>query len=206
MRSSAAAFVVLFAAALGRPAPLSAQEPVKSFDQLDTRLKPGDTIWVIDAQGRELKGHVLALTPDSLVLYTGRRRTFTSGDVRAVRERDGPVLGKAALWGAVAGAGAGLLLAVTNRAEFASDSCPPDAGADCWPPPGTKPPIDWWPVPIMGGLGAGLGTLVGALLPGKTRDVYRAPPAVPGAGPGARMSVAPILAPRRKAVVVSIAF
>ena len=38
------------------PALAAAQDPVKSFDQLNTRLKIGDTIYVTDAQGREVKG------------------------------------------------------------------------------------------------------------------------------------------------------
>lgn len=39
-----------------RPALAVAQEPVKAFDQLSTRLVVGDTIFVTDAQGREIKG------------------------------------------------------------------------------------------------------------------------------------------------------
>ena len=45
------------------PALSAAQEPVKSFDQLNTRLKVGDTVWVTDAEGRESKGGFGASRP-----------------------------------------------------------------------------------------------------------------------------------------------
>jgi len=45
----AAAFIVSLSALA------AAQEPVKSFDQLNTRVKVGDTLWVTDGQGREVK-------------------------------------------------------------------------------------------------------------------------------------------------------
>ena len=51
VRIAALVGVVLLA-----PAGTWAQEPVKTFDQLDMRLKVGDTIWVTDAQGREIRG------------------------------------------------------------------------------------------------------------------------------------------------------
>ena len=48
-----------FVAAILTVAPgTSAQEPVRDFSQLNTRLKPGDTVWVTDAQGREIKGKI----------------------------------------------------------------------------------------------------------------------------------------------------
>ena len=53
------------------PALAAAQEPVKSFDQLNTRLKPGDTVWVTDAQGRESKGRSRRSPP----IHSGLTRT-----------------------------------------------------------------------------------------------------------------------------------
>jgi len=53
------------------PALSVAQEPVKSFDQLNTRLKPGDTVYVTDAQGREVKGRIRGLSATSLLLDAG---------------------------------------------------------------------------------------------------------------------------------------
>ena len=56
MRLTRTLAVVAAIALFASPAIAAAQEPVTSFDQLDTRLKPGDTVWVTDAQGREIKG------------------------------------------------------------------------------------------------------------------------------------------------------
>lgn len=80
-------------------------------------------------------------------------------------QRDRPIL-KGAAWGAAAGAGTGLALALGARGEFAT-YCAPDDPPGCFPQPGTRPPIDWWSVPVMAGVGAGIGTVIGALLPGK---------------------------------------
>ena len=187
MKSVALAPVLVLAAALAAAVPARAQEPVKSFDQLSTRLLPGETVFVTDSQGHEVKGRVLRVTPSSLVLDGGRGRTFDADDVRAVRERAGQSIGKAALWGTAAGAGIGLAAALAGRGEFASSCTPEEAAAGCWPPPGAKPPIDWWAVPVWAGIGAGFGALVGAVLPGKFRDVFVAPVAAAG-GTRARAS------------------
>ena len=187
------------------PALAAAQEPVKSFDQLNTRLRPGDSVWITDAQGREIKGRVLEMTPASLVLDAGRRRALDARDVIAVRERGGRSLGKAALWGTVAGAGAGTILAVTVRSDYAT-YCTPEDGASCFPQPGTKPPVDWWQVPVYAGLGAGLGTIIGSLMPGPLRVVYRAPGRAEGADRGARLSVMPVITPRHRSVALSVSF
>jgi len=191
---------------VGSSVAASAQEPVRSFEELNTRLKVGDTVWVTDALGRETKGTVLGVTPGELVLDGGRSRTFGPADVRAVRERAGRSLGKATLWGTVAGAGTGLVLAVAVRGEFAGYCTPEEAAAGCFPPPGAKPPIDWWLVPVYAGVGAGVGALVGALLPGRQRDVYLAPRDSARGAPRAQLRVAPILAPRRTAVAVLLSF
>jgi len=39
---------------------------VKSFDQLGTRLKIGDTVWVTDAQGREIRAALRRSRPDAV--------------------------------------------------------------------------------------------------------------------------------------------
>jgi hypothetical protein len=205
MRTPLPAPIFALAVALTAPGLASAQEPVKSFDQLNTRLKPGDTVWVTDAQGRELKGHVVELTPSSLVLDGRPPRSFGAGDVRAVKERAGSSIGKGALWGTLAGAGYGLVLALVNPREYAG-YCSPEDPPDCFPPPGTRPPVDWWSVPAAAGLGAGLGAMVGALLPGTTREVYVAGGGADRSGSDVRMSIAPVVTPRAMGVTVSFAF
>jgi len=204
MRPHHRSLILALAVALTAPGRASAQEPVRSFDQLNTRLKAGDTVWVTDAHGREIKGTVLSVTPDALVLDGGRSRTFGAGDVVSIREPGDPPVGRATFWGTLAGAGAGLALAVANRGRFAG-YCAPDDPPGCFPQPGTKPPVDWWSVPIMAGVGAGIGAIVGALMPGRPGVVYVAPRGR-GGSPGPRWSVAPVLSPRVNGVSVSFAF
>ena len=96
--------VVLASALIAMPALAAAQEPVKSFDQLNTRLKPGDTVWITDAQGREVKGKITALGADALTLNADGAKTFPGGDVRLVQERRPDSLANGALIGFAVGA------------------------------------------------------------------------------------------------------
>ena len=56
MKLATPAVIIVVAVALCVPAFAAAQEVVKSFSQLNTRVSVGDTVWVTDAQGREIKG------------------------------------------------------------------------------------------------------------------------------------------------------
>lgn len=166
----------------------SAQEPVKSFDQLDTRLKPGDTIWVTDAQGREVKGRVLELGPSALTIEHDGPLTLRAPDVQKVFQRKGHPVGKGALWGLVAGAAGG---AVFGASFDADDVGTPGGWAAAW-------------AGIFGGIGAGVGAGVGALMPGKEVVVFRSAGA-PGSA-AARLSLTPVIAPRATGMAVSFSF
>ena len=196
------ALIVLLVALCFVAAPLraGAQEPVKAFDLLSTRLKPGDTVWVTAANGREIKGKIVELTSTALVLGSGR--TFDAATTRVIREAAGSSTGKGALWGAVAGAGLGVAVSVVvgHTYEF---GCLPGSGAppSC-PPVHTVTTADWWGVPILSGVGAGLGALVGGLLPGKKLDVYRAP----ATASSPRLSLAPMYTPHTGGAQLSFAF
>ena len=186
MKRSTAALIVL-SAALGLPAIAAAQEPVKAFDQLDTRLKPGDTVWVTDAQGREVKGKIRELTPSALTLDGEGGRSYQAGDVRLVVEYRGRNTAKGALWGLVAGAAGGALLGASSGIEE-------DYGTQGgWALAGAG---------IFGGIGAGVGAAIGAMSTKPGRVVYRAP----GSAGHARLSVAPVITPRAKGVAVAFAF
>ena len=205
MRLAVPAALVVLGSVLMAAAPASAQEPVWSFDQLNTRLKPGDTVRVIDPGGVETTGRVLELHPSSLVIDTGGPRAYAAGDVRAVLERRGKPLGKAALWGTVAGAGVGVALALAYPVEDPpAPSCPPAPGPPCGGGQPATTHVSWSIVPLTAALGAGVGTMMGALLPARWREVYRAP-RTPGS-PQARLSISPVVTPRAKGVAVSFAF
>jgi hypothetical protein len=172
------------------PVLAGAQEPVKSFDQLNTRLKVGDTIWVTDAQGREIKGKIRDLGPSALTLDSGTAAIVQADAVRLIVERKPRPIARGALWGLGIGAAAGLALGIAVVAGCDDgDEC---AGA----------------ILVLGGLfggwGAGTGAVIGALIPGKTLVLYRAPGAT-GAS-SARFSLAPVITPRHKGVAVSFSF
>jgi len=172
------------------PVLAGAQEPVKSFDQLNTRLKVGDTIYVTDAQGREIKGKIRDLGPSALTLDSGTAAIVQADAVRLIVERKPRPIGRGALWGLGIGAAAGLALGIAVVADCdGDDEC---AGAILVG------------AGLFGGMGAGTGAVIGALIPGKTLTVYRAPGAA-GAS-SARLSFAPVITPARKGVAVSVRF
>jgi len=206
--SSAGRILAAGAAMLLLPALAGAQEPVKSFDQLNTRLRVGDTIWVTDAQGREIKGKIRDLSATSLLLDAGQPQAFSADQVRAIKKPGGRSVRKAALWGALTGVAAGVVLVAVDHpggGSWPAPPCPAASEPRCMLPPSPRSAAsDWYAIPAGAALGAGLGTLVGYLFPGKQQVVYRAPGA-PGAS-SARVSLAPLITPRHKGVAVSFAF
>jgi len=160
----------------------AAQEPVRDFSQLNTRLKPGDTIWVTDGQGRQVKGRINSLAPDSLGVDAGGFRTFSAGDVTMIHLREGDSLANGALIGLAVGAVAGALVMVAV--------CDGEAGCA----PGGA---------LLGaGAGAGIGVGIDAARGGKRVLAYRAP----GASGSACLSLAPLIMPRTKGVAVAFSF
>ena len=168
------------------PAFAAAQEPVRSFDQLKTRLKVGDTIYVTDVQGREVRGRVRELGPSALTLDSGGPTTMHGDAVRVIEKRSSSPVKRGALWGLAAGAGLG----VTWLAIAAQDPGDGSAGIA---------------VAILGGcagIGAGLGAAIGAAVPEKRVVIYRAV----GASGSARFSLTPVITPRTKGVAVAFTF
>jgi hypothetical protein len=185
MRLSTRAAVILALALLALPALAAAQEPVRDFAQLNTRLRPGDTIWVTDAQGREVKGRILSLGAEELTLEGRGDRTFRAPDVTAITVRRSDSLGNGALIGlAVGGLGTGLACLATAEGQD-KEWCVLVAA-------------------VYGGIGSAIGVGIDALIPGKKLVAYRAPAG--GGPPQARLSIAPVITPRAKGVALSFAF
>jgi len=167
------------------PAPAAAQEPVKSFDQLNTRLKVGDTVWVTDAQGREVKGRITSFGPAAIGVDANGAQVLRADEIRAVEHRR-----RDSLWnGALIGFGVGLGAGAATLPWACSDSC---SGV------GQGVLIGF----LMGGIGAGIGIGVDAAIPGRRQIVYRAGTA----SPSARLSLVPLITPRTKALAVSLSF
>lgn len=170
---------------LGAFAPCAAQEPVRDFSQLNTRLRPGDTVWVTDAQGREVKGRILSLSSDTLTLEGAGARSFGSPAVTAIALRRNDSLANGALIGLGVGGGLTLVACLANVEGSDAGWCAAAAA-------------------VYGGIGAGIGVGIDALIPAKKVPAYRAP--VPVAAVPARLSIAPVITPRAKGVAVSFAF
>jgi len=160
------------------PVAAQAQESARSFDELHLRLKPGDTVWVVDAQGREVKGKLRELSSTSLTMDSWGRKTFRAETVRLVKQKKAHPFG----WGVLIGGGAGALIAIALIAQE------PDEAS------GVEPLI-------LGGIGAGVGIGIAALVPRKEFVVYRAP----GSNP-VRVSLAPVVAPRARGIALRFVF
>lgn len=185
------AAVVAAVVALAAPALAAAQEPVKSFDQLATRLKPGDRVWVTDAKGREVEGTIQALGPNALTLDAEQPRNFAAGDVSLVRTAKRDSLKNGTLIGLGVG---GSLAAAWCIGAAATDDPAISAGVEC-----AEGLI------VFGGLGTLIGLAVDAASPGKGAVLYRAPGAA--GSPGyARLSVAPMITPRAKGIALALRF
>jgi hypothetical protein len=162
----------------------AAQEPVRDFSRLNARLKPGDTVWVTDAQGREVKGEVVDLAPDSLTLKSGPAQRFGPADVTLIRQRRHDPLWNGAFIGFAVGGGLGL-----GMGNFSGSWDWGDAAVGAV---------------IFGAIGAGIGVGIDALLPGRKILAYRGP--APSGRPSARLSITPVVMPRAKGAALSLAF
>lgn len=164
------------------------QEPVKSFDQLNTRLRVGDKILVTDMQGREYKGKIEDLSSSALVLDSGGIHRLTIADVQLVREWERDTLKNGALIGmgsAVALVGGSLAAACAGEPD-----CAPSAG---W---------TTFALAFYAGVGAAIGTGIDALIPGSKRVVYRAMEDKPAT----RVLLTPIVTSRSKTVTLTFSF
>lgn len=165
------------------PTLAAAQDPVKSFDQLNQRLKVGDTVWVTDAQGREIKGEIQSLASEVLTLNTGGSRTFGAHDVRMIHQRSHDSLKNGALIGGGVLGGLVLFGCLATSGREGSATC---VGAAAF----------------NGAMGAAIGAGIDAAIKGPKLVVYRAP----GAPGSARLSLAPLITTRTKGFALSVFF
>ena len=123
------------------------------------RVKENQQVRLIDDQGREWQGRIAALTPDSLTLVTRDRKKWDvpyGTILRIDRPHDGVANGAAI--GFISGAVLGLAAVITEEA----DDCEPDFGFfSCSDP--TAGAYVLAPL-VIGGLGAGIGVGIDALI------------------------------------------
>jgi hypothetical protein len=153
---------LMVAAFLATTAPASAQESASSFAALAGRIRVGQMIWVTDTTGRELRGRLERLSTDELVLKTTGIDTFAAPDVRRVRARDRDSLKNGALIGLGVGGAIGSAWCI---GAIADDSGDIDARVECAEG-----------FTVFPGLGALIGLVVDAVIPGKMRVIYQTSP------------------------------
>jgi hypothetical protein len=131
----------------------------ESFTDLQSTLRPGDTVDLTDASGAKTRGSVTGVQPSTLRLaVAGIEREWAASEVREVRRR-GDSVKNGAIIGAVAGG------VVGGIGGWALGSLFVNEGASFAGPFLTV-------LALGAGGGAGIGAGVDALIPGRTL-VYR---------------------------------
>ena len=162
-----------------------AQTLAGSFDQLQVLVKPGDTISVTDATGRELTGRIESLSQSSLsLLVAGARHDLPEREVRTIRQRRSDSLANGAKWGLGIGAGLGLAGGLAIASEYSEGG-------------GVYIPIL---ALVYGGIGAGVGAGLDALILSNQVIYFKSPGSV------AKVTVSPLVTSERKGVVVVFGF
>ena len=155
-------------------------------DEIRRRVREGQKIVVVDEQGRELRGRIGELKPDALTLLVGRDRTDVSYDriLRIDRPRDGVSDGaiKGLTVGVVMGLVAGLAAAGDDSGFLDFDFSEVATIA----------------VPVLGGIGAGIGLGLDALIR-REPNLYRRP--IP-----TRISLSPVAGRTTRGVVISVSW
>lgn len=160
-----------------------AQQLAGTFNQLVVLVKPGDTVTVTDAAGNQVRGRIEALSSSSMaLLVSGMRRELREAEISTIRQRRSDPLKNGALWGFGVGAGLGTMAGLAIAGDC----------SDC---------LKGWFVPFAaafyGGIGAGIGVGIDALVEGQQVIYARAQPS------SARLTLAPLLARNRKGVLMS---
>lgn len=162
---------------------VQAQGVASTLRELQLLVRPGETVTVTDAQGREVKGEIQTLSPSQLVLAdpTGRHE-WTEIDLVSIRQRKSDSLGNGALWGLAVGAGSALVAGLSTAEGSDED----------WV---------WVAVAFYGGVGAGIGVGIDAMI--RKEYVIFQPPSVP---PRTEVRLVPLLTPKHQGLLVSVTF
>jgi hypothetical protein len=190
----AAMLLALGASLLGVPRLAGAQTAGSASGQIEARVGPGTEVMVETIDGRKIQGRLRSVSEAGLLFDKVGAPPIPTEDIRTVSRRSGrrPVL-KGLVVGLAAGAGLGLAVMVSDRAQH--QRCTPDelfCGVSFGP---SAEAI----AGVFTVLGAGVGAGVGALIPAPMKVVYRAssPP---------RVSIGPIITSVRRGVALSVVF
>ncbi len=165
------------------PSSALAQGIAESLHELRLLVRPGETVTVRDAAGREVKGRIESLSATAIVLQTpGGPQQWSDADLREIRQRRGDPLGNGALIGLGVGAAIGVAGGLALRESGESGAVVAAFAA------------------VYGGLGAGIGVGIDALV---TRQyvIYR-----PRGAPAITLGLAPLITPGARGLRVSLSF
>lgn len=158
-----------------------AQTAGGSQHPLESTVRPGMTVWITDASGREEKTRIVSVSSDIVTTTSGDDiRRLRTADITRVRARHSDSVLNGALIGAGVAVASGLFLCTLTEPW---ENCRDDVG----------------PMLRIGALGAGVGVGVDALIRGR-RTIYEASQG------SARVSAAPIIGRHARGVQVSIRF
>jgi hypothetical protein len=164
--------------------PVTAQD---RFDHVQYALRPGDTVFVIDDTGTEIRGKVAGIGPSALrLIVDGYEREWGAATVERL-ERRGDSLKNGAITGLATGGIFGFLAIVALSAG--------GGGAGF-----TLVPTNGEIAVLFGaymGLGAGIGAGIDALVPGRTLVYLR---------PRNRTSVVPLVTPTAQSIQLRVSF
>jgi hypothetical protein len=157
-----------------------------SFEALAQRIHVGQSIWVTDQAGREVRGKLERLTNDTLVVTNERLETFAASEIRRVRARKPDSIKNGALIGLAAGAAMGTAWCIGAVADDSGDI---DARVEC------AEGFIVYPA---------LGTLIGmgfdAATPGRVETIYEAPQR---GATRINLTVSPLFTSRKKGLALS---
>ena len=169
----------LFSAASGSAA--SAQTPPRATSNLEAAVIQGMTVWITDADGREEKARIVAVSGGIVTTSAGKDiRRLRAGDITRVRARQSDSVLNGALIGAGAAVASGLFLCTRSEPWR---NCRDDVG----------------PMFRIGAVGAGLGIAIDALIRGR-RTIYEAAPG------STRLHVTPIAGRHAGGLRISVGF
>ena len=177
--------VVVFLLLCAGGTPVEAQEVASSLDQLAVLVKPGDTITVVEVNGRATTGRIGKLSRDALILVTpAGPRQLGEVDVATISQRRGDSLKNGAIIGAVAGTAYFVTAAALLRDSDGGDVIIPTAIAG-----GV----------LFAGMGAAAGVGIDALI-SRRQVIYQKP-----AGRSS-FSVSPVFGHGRRGAAVRVTF
>jgi hypothetical protein len=152
---------------------------------LQVLVKPGDTVTVTDAAGKETKGKVAELSGSTLALLAGDTRLeLRESDVLTIKQLHTDSLAN----GAILGAAGGAAFVAAMGVIFSEDS-------DEWTASDVAVALG-----IYAGIGTGIGVGIDALIR-KKHVIYQHPPTS-----GVQVGIAPWLTSQRKGVQVTVRF